>query len=201
MDAVGLGGHEEDAYETKQMHGFGDKTNAVPYVNFMPKAPPVPRGMKEDLPTFSTALLPAPRFIQTQRILSPRKKEELFEKHSLSTHGKLDTVVLAQAAPQVRQLISNSGIGPSNPSTKHLTMGALTFSETGPLISPRRTHLLAFDKNRFTGNDVVDWRSPKGSQTQRNLGRPPMDKMKPMLTPTVPTPPRTAKSTSSRNQY
>ena len=161
MDAVGLGGHEEDAYETKQMHGYGDNMSALPLINFMPKPPPVPAGMKQDLPTFSTALLPAPRFIQTERLVSPRKKAQIFAKNNLRTGGDLDEVALAAAPPDVRQWVAKNKLGPANPSTKHLTMGALTFSETGPLISPRRTHKLAYDTKEFSEQDVVAWRSPK----------------------------------------
>jgi len=171
--ATGLGGHEEDPWAYKTMQGFGDATSSVPYIEFMPKPPPVPRGHEDEAPDFGSGLLPKPRFKQTESLLSPRKRLELFARYDEDGDGKMDSEELAAAPPPVREFMARNQIGPSNPATKYLPRGSLTFTRTGPLLTPRRTHQLACDRHDFSEEDLVTWKkSPRKKHLGEAMGTP-----------------------------
>lgn len=160
--AVGLGAHEEDSYLSKSQHGFGDTQAAMPYIEFITE-PKIPRGVTEEKPNFATALLPPPRFIQTASVMSPRKRKELIAVHDEDGDGQMDSEELAAAPTHVRQFMAKNKIGPASPATKDLSRGALTFTGEGPMITPRRSHLLAHDRTRFSAREAKAWRMQRPS--------------------------------------
>lgn len=166
--AVGLGGHEEDSYHTKSQHGFGDIWSRLPHVNFLPEKPK-PRGTGTDQGDFASALLPPPRFLQTAAIMSPRTRKQLIAMHDEDGDGQMDSEELAAAPTHVREFMAKNKIGPPSPATKHLPRGSLTFTPTGPLVTPRRTHLLAHDRGQFSDADVETWRAPRGGASTARL--------------------------------
>jgi len=162
--AVGLGAHEEDTYLSKSQHGFGDTQGAIPYVEFITE-PKKPRGVTQEKPNFATALLPPPRFIQTAKIMSPRKRRELIAVHDEDGDGQMDSEELAAAPTHVRQFMAKNKIGPASPATKDLSRGSLTFTGEGPMLTPRRSHMLAHDRHRFSAEEAKAWRTqPSGSK-------------------------------------
>jgi len=153
QQAVGMGSHEEEPSAVKSQHGFGDTRSSIPFVNFLP-VKPTPRGVQKEKANFASAMLQPPRFVQTARIMAPRRRAELIAKYDEDGDGDMDSEELAAAPTHVREFMAYNKIGPANPATKFLPKGALTFASTGPLLTPRRSHKLAQDRHLYSKDDL-----------------------------------------------